>query len=297
MPDALGDNIALLPYVEAFRQTFDCETTMTIAAPYRDIIKNYLPHVRLSGSIKKVPPADSYACYYLSAWKARPTAAVADMRTLPLELVGQTILNTPKIHHPPKIIYTPTEPRSIKEPYVCIGVQASNNPKCWLNPGGWDQVVEYLKSIGYRVLCIDRERRCTNWGMTVEAPRGAEDFSGAYNLIDRINQLAYADFFIGLGSGLSWLAWAVDIPIVLISGISEPWCEFASAYRVHNPLVCHGCFNQRPHETHQILECLNGNFDGERKYECSKKISARMVIDAIERLIDDHNLLERRRAD
>ena len=298
---ALGDNIALLPWVEEFRQVFDCKVTVTIAEMFHGIIKNYFPHFRLSGKAKKLPPpepppADSYAQYYISAWQARPTQSTTDMRILPMELLGRTILDTPKIPRPKKIIYTPTEPRSIDQKYVCIAVQASNNPKCWLNPGGWDRVVDYLKTLGYRVLCIDRDRRCTNYDMTVEMPEGAENFSGDYNLIDRINQLAYADFFIGLSSGLAWLAWAVDIPVVIVSGITEPWFEFESAYRVNNPLVCHGCFNHRPKDSHMILDCVDRkDVPRERMYECSKKISARMVIDAIDQLIADHNLLEGRR--
>ncbi len=302
---ALGDILALLPYVEQFRRTFDCEVTCSSAFPCRDIIQTYYPHIQLTDTPINgddplpPPPEDSYACYYLSAIRARPTATTADMRIVPLELVGQTILCSSKLRRPSKKIFTPTAPRSIEQKYVCIGVQASANPKCWLNPGGWDQVIDYLKSLGYRVLCIDKDRSSTNWNMTVEMPKGAEDFSGDYTLIDRVNQLAYADFFIGISSALAWLAWSVDIPVVLISGLTAPWYEFDTPYRVYNPLVCHGCFNHRPHDVHQILECLEhkdaAERVGERLYECSKKISARSVIGAIEQLIADHNLLEGRR--
>ncbi|MBQ9478906.1 MAG: hypothetical protein IJU71_05055, partial [Selenomonadaceae bacterium] len=159
--------------------------------------------------------------------------------------------------------------------------------------GGWDCVVDHLKAMGYRVLCIDRDRRCSNYGMTVEMPAGAEDFSGSYDLIDRINQLAYADFFIGLSSGLSWLAWAVDIPVVMISGITEYWYEFASAYRVSNQTVCHGCFNSLAVDCLKIYDCPK--YHGtDRVYECSKQISARQVIAAIDRLIADRRLIPSR---
>ena len=154
-------------------------------------------------------------------------------------------------------------------------------------------MVDYLKSIGYRVLCIDRDRRCSNYGMTVEMPAGAEDFSGSYDLIDRVNQLAYADFFIGVSSGLSWLAWTVDIPVVLISGITDYWYEPASSYRVYNPLVCHGCFNDRRIDGKKILECVRWTAP-ERRYECSTKISPQQVIAAIDQLIADRRLIPSR---
>ncbi len=278
----LGDNLALLPYVEEFRRTFECEVTLKIPAPFHEIIRQYYPHFTLVDEV----PDDSYACFYMAAWVRTPVASTCDMRALPLEMVGHTILATSKIPQPSKKIFTPTKPRAIEQKYVCIGVQSSATTKTWLNPGGWDHVVDYLKSLGYRVLCIDRDRKCSNLGLTVEMPKGAEDFSGDYTLIDRVNQLAYADFFIGLGSGLSWLAWSIDIPVILISGISEPWCEFASAYRVHNPLVCHGCYNDLRVALQKCLECPRfKDTDPERAFECSKKISARMVINTIDRLI------------
>lgn len=280
----LGDNLAFFPYVEEFLRAFDCRLTCTVPKPLREIFARYHSEAAIENEL----PEDSYACFYLSAWSNLPIATASDMRAMPLELFAQSILS-PRLSRPSKIIYSPSKPRSIEEPYVCIGVQASYNPKGWLNPNGWDAVVEHLKRLGYRVLCIDRDRKCSNYGLTIEMPRGAEDFSGDYSLLDRINQLAYADFFVGLSSGLAWLAWAVDIPVVMISGITEPWYEFDTPYRVSNPLVCHGCFNSLALDPTKILDCTL--FKGtDRIYECSKNISARQVIDAIERLIEDKNL-------
>ena len=280
----LGDNVAMLPYAEAFRRAFDCEVTCKVFDVFDGILENYYPQLRPS----KALPDDSYACYYFSGWMNLPIATPADMRSMPMELFGRAILNTPKIR-PSKIIYRPTKPRLIKEKYVCIAVQASYTPKCWFAPDGWEQVINHLKALGYRVLCIDKNRKSTNYGLTVEMPEGVEDLSGNYNLIDRVNQLAYADFFIGLSSGLSWLAWAVDIPVVMISGITEYWYEFETAYRVSNQTVCHGCFNSLAVDPLKILDCPK--YKGtDRAYECSKSISARQVIDAVDQLIADNRL-------
>ena len=277
---ALGDNIALLPYVEQFRRTFDCKVSCTVPPPLREIVQTYYTNVELTNEL----PEDSYACFYMAAWVNMPFAAPCDPRTLTLEAIGKSILCSPLLSIPKKIIYTPTKPRSIKEKYVCIGVQASAPNKCWLNPDGWDQVINHLKALGYRVLCIDRDRKCSNYGLTVEMPEGVEDLSVDYTLIDRVNQLAYADFFIGVSSGLAWLAHAVDIPVVMISGITEHWYEFATPYRIFNPLVCHGCFNDMRVDFNRVPHCVSYK-DAARKYECSKKISTRQVIDAVDRLV------------
>ena len=117
-------------------------------------------------------------------------------------------------------------------------------------------------------------------------PEGAEDFTGDLPLRERINLLAYAEFFIGLGSGLSWLAWAVDIPVILISGITATWFEFDTPYRIANKLVCFGCHNDTTIKWGDYEKCPRHK-NTTRAYECSTKISAQQVIDAIDQLLED----------
>ena len=169
-----------------------------------------------------------------------------------------------------KIIFRPTKPRQIKEPYVCIAVQTSATFKTWLNPGGWNSVVDYLKRLGYRVLCIDKNREQTDHGFTVKMPEGAEDFTGDISLSERVNLLAYAEFFIGMPSGLSWPAQAADCPVVLISGITPVWFEFSTPYRVINRLICFGCHNDINLKWGDYENCPRHK-GTDRVYECSKK--------------------------
>ena len=48
-------------------------------------------------------------------------------------------------------------------------------------------------------------------------------------------------------SGLSWLAWAVGTPVVMISGFTHPTNEFATPYRVINYHACNSCWNDVRH--------------------------------------------------
>ena len=104
--------------------------------------------------------------------------------------------------------------------------------------------------------------------------------------------LYHAEFFIGLGSGLAWLADAVNCPVVMICGFSQDWFEFDTPWRVANRNVCNGCFNETDVRALSFLykrRCPH--YDGtEREFECQKKITPRQVINAIERLIVDENL-------
>ena len=53
-------------------------------------------------------------------------------------------------------------------------------------------------------------------------PNGVTKFVGG-TLQDVIDDLSTCEFFIGLSSGLSWLAWACELPVVIVSGFSEKW--------------------------------------------------------------------------
>ena len=74
-------------------------------------------------------------------------------------------------------------------------------------------------------------------------PNGAEDQTGDKPLAERVRLLKHAEFFVGLSSGLSWLAWAAGTPVVMISGFTHPTNEFDTPYRVINYHACNSCWN------------------------------------------------------
>lgn len=279
---ALGDNITLFPYMDVFQRAYGCKISCTVPKYLQELVKTYYPHIEQTETL----PYDTYATYYMAACINVPIAANFDSRAIPLLNIGRTILSDSLMGKVNRIIFKPTKERQIKEPYVCIAVQASTTAKSWLYPGGWDIVVDYLKQRGYRVLCIDKERECTNYGNTVKMPEGAEDFTGDIPLMERVNMLAYADFFITISSGLSWVAWSLNIPVLMISGITHSWYEFDTPYRVSNNVVCQGCFNDLRVD---LAECYNcKRYQGtDRQFECSKKISPKRVLQVLEKLIAD----------
>ena len=91
------------------------------------------------------------------------------------------------------------------------------------------------------------------------------------------------EFFIGVGSGLSWVAWTLGIPTVLISGFSKPISEFGgdNVVRIFNSSVCNGCYNRFRLDAGDWNWCPDQK-DTERQFECTKSITSKMVIDAIE---------------
>ena len=270
----LGDIISLLPYVKAFKDFYRCDVKIFIESYLREFATYLYPELIQVDSVT----FDNYATYYPAMCVGDYPVKPLDVRNEPMERSHRKILGLNIL--PNKPTFKPTEPRQIAEPYVCIGVQASYAKKCWHWQGGWDIVVDYLKSLGYRVLCIDKNAQEIDDGFTICKPKNAEDFTGNFSIMQRANMLYYAEFFIGLGSGLSWLANAVNCPVVMICGFSQDWFEFYTPYRVANRLVCNGCFNDV--RVDFIKNRCPYHQGTERELECQKKISPQQVINAIE---------------
>ena len=93
------------------------------------------------------------------------------------------------------------------------------------------------------------------------------------------------EFFMGLGSGLSWLAWALEKPVVLISGFSEPYSEFdIECERVHNKDVCNSCYNRHKFDPGKWDWCPDNN-----DFICTKSITPDMVKHSIDNVIKKLN--------
>ena len=289
--NAMGDTIAWIPYAMEYKKQHGCEIYYAMVPYMAELLAHDYPDIHFIGPDER--PEGIYASYYLGAFFPSTNREFQPMswKILGLQKNIAGILGL-KLENLPTHITPTDKTRKIKEPYVCIASQASNQPKYWNNPNGWYETVKYLKSIGYRVLCIDKEH-CYGLGYHRNMiPYGAEDFTGDIPLTERVNMLYHADFFIGLGSGLSWLAWAVGKPVIMISGFSLPVTEFYTPYRVINYNVCNGCWEDDNYQfDHGDFEwCPRHKGDINRQFECTRSISHMQVILMIQRLMADHHL-------
>ena len=290
----LGDVLAWVPYAENFRQKHKCELYCSMADELAELLSKSYPKITFVHPESR--PEGLYASYYIGIFFPCDDRLhqPSDFRVRGLHKNAAMILGLDEDGEPKDIsvkLYPNDKERKIKAPYVCIAAQASGQAKYWNNGAGWINVVRYLKEKGYRVLCIDRENvYCVNSSFNI-IPYGAEDFTGNLPLQERVNLLSHADFFVGLSSGLSWLANGVGIPVVMISGFTLPFNEFPTPYRVINYHVCNGCWNDTQivfdHKDFEWCPRLKGT---ERKYECSRYITPEAVIKVIDRLMADYKL-------
>lgn len=275
---SLGDTLAWIPYCEEFRLKHDCE--LIVSTFMNNLFFETYPHIKFVEPGEMIP--NIYAQYELG-WFYNQNGTYdenrhpSDFKLQPLQKTATDILGLNYEEIRPKLLL----PNVKKNKKVGIGFHSTAQAKYWNNPSGWQEVVDYLNNLGYECVIYSKEG---NGYMGNKYPKGVKLYKGG-SLQDIINEFATCEFFVGLGSGLSWLAWACELPVVLISGFSEKWAETKlDTYRVINENVCHGCFNW------DRLDASDWNWCPQHKgtnrmFECSKQITSEMVIKKINKII------------
>jgi autotransporter strand-loop-strand O-heptosyltransferase len=281
----LGDLLGWFPYAVKFQQQHGCRLTCAMSELLIPLFRDTYPDIRFV-THEQVEPEQFYATYSIGLFfdDADCVWQPCDFRLVGLHRTAAYILGVDPAEMSPHITLE-DDTRPIAEPYVCIAVQSTSQAKYWNNPGGWRGVVHFLRENGYRVVCIDQKSAHGHGIVWNHIPHGAEDETGDVPLIERARWLKHAEFFVGLSSGLAWLAWAVGTPVVLISGLSHPINEFATPYRVINYHACNSCWNDARHrfDHHDFLWCPR-HADTPRQFECTRLITADQVTAAIRRI-------------
>ena len=238
---AIGDTIAWFPYVEEFRKKYNCQVICSTF--HNDWFKSKYPNIEFvlpGSSINNLYTSYSIGWHYKNA-KYDNSYHPNDFKSQPLQKTPTDILGLKFIEISPKIKKLP--PTSIKEKYVTISIQSTSQAKYWNHPTGWQQVVDYLHNKGYKVAVVDKHKHFGIENFMNSVPECDYHFHNK-SLDEIMSIIKGAEFHIGIGSGLSWLAWALNTPTVLISSFSKPWCEFqTNCARIYKETLNSGYFN------------------------------------------------------
>lgn len=157
---------------------------------------------------------------------------------------------------------------------ITIGPETIKEISQWNYGGtnGWQEVVNSLHRGGYDVYNISYENT-----MNLQNVKG---FHGHDDINVAIDHIVSSRFFVGLSSGLSWLAWAYGVPVVMIANFTKKENEF-DCFRVVNENVCNGCFNIFPNIKSKCPIYLGTK----KENECHLSITPEMVIEKINEAI------------
>jgi len=264
---ALGDNIAWMPYVEAFRQKWGCQ--VIVSTFWNNLFQNQYPELEFvnPGSVAH----NLYAQYKIGCYDNDFTRNKNNWREIPLQKVAADALGLNYIEIRTKV--SVKEIPRIGRRYVCISDHSTMQSKYWNYPGGWQEIVNYLGDLAFDVVAVSKDPT----GLTKIVPINNKTIDESASIINN------CEFFIGVGSGLSWLAWALNKKVIMVSGFSDPFTEFISDnFRLSPPPnICHGCFNDASLPFDRSWEWCPRN----KNYECTRTITPEMVKERIDHLI------------
>jgi autotransporter strand-loop-strand O-heptosyltransferase len=253
---SLGDTIAWAGYALEFQNKHNCHV---ILSTFWNKILDY-PELEL------VEPGTTINCYalYRIGWKWDENKEPVLCNTIPLQQAATNILG---------LDYKPLRPRINhsnefgipSEKYIAIATNSTMECKFWTREG-WQEVINYFHRLGYDVYNVSKEdnpfENCTKIKDT--------------SIKSTMDVIRRAKLFIGLSSGLSWLAWALNQKVVMISNFTEADHEF-DCYRVTKPDVCNSCWNDPNIKLDPHWNWCPRN----KNFECQRSIPSSMVIDKI----------------
>jgi autotransporter strand-loop-strand O-heptosyltransferase len=247
---------------------------------YNDLFKNQYPDIEFvePGSVVN----NIYAQYRLGIFKTddgkiNTNYHPSDPKKLPLMKVASDILGLDYVELKPKL---PVLGKN-KKKRVSIAIHSTAQCKYWNNPNGWQEVVNYLNKLGYEVRLLSKEE---DGYMGNKNPKGVVQQPQS-NIEEIMKVIQESEFFIGISSGLSWLAWATNTPTVLISGFTDDILEPKDGvYRVINKNVCNSCWSHHEFDPGDWNWCPVFK-NTKKQFECSKTITSSDVIKEIEKII------------
>lgn len=270
---SLGDTLAWFPALVEFGKVRKCE--VHAATFWNHILHKEYPEVVFIDP-EKVDLGPYFAAFKIGTYHSDYDRNKNNWRPIPLQQVSTDLLGLPFKEVRPKVTRS-EEGRPIPERYVAISEFSTFQGKFWLYPNGWQIIIDYLHSIGFKVMCISREKTRLKHvipmnGKTIE---------------ETIRNLQHAEFSMTVASGLAWLSWALDVPNLIISGFTDPISEFSEGYRVHNSNVCHGCYN----DPNLFFDRANWLWCPRNKsFECTRSLTPEMVKEEIDRLLSEKGI-------
>ena len=257
---SLGDTIGASPYFEKYRQTSGNE--VYVSCSLHEMLQPIYPN------IKFLPYGFKNTSLFNEFFDLEFKFDV------PLQKGFSDQLNLEYEEIRPRIDFKDKEkPYSGK--YACVALQSTTQSRYWNRDGAWEQLFSKLKSAGITPISLDQFNSFGVSGHFNNLPGNCVDKTGL-PLDEVIQYLQHCDFFIGLSTGLSWLAHAMQKHVVLISGSTHEWCEPKNdVTRIINKAVCHGCFNEpdkTPFNSGDWLWCPH-NSGTTDQFICSKSIT------------------------
>jgi autotransporter strand-loop-strand O-heptosyltransferase len=233
---SLGDNIAWVPYAVDFGKKHNCNV---ILSTFYNSFFEGLPEYN---DVKFVTPGSTVNCktvYKIGWFKKDGKWDDTDrnknqVNLIPLQQTATDVLGL-DFYELNYGINVKNENISFNKPYFVFAPNSTAGCKEWPYEY-WPILAKLLNEIGYDVISITKNK--------FNIPNTKNIWGKSLNYVANI--LQNASGFVGLGSGLSWLNWALNKHTYMINGFSKDGHEFSTNItKIYND-NCIFCWN---HET------------------------------------------------
>lgn len=235
---SMGDTLAWSPYAIEFAKKHDCKVILST------FHNNWFRNLESYKDIEFIKPGESTNCYvvYNIGWFKDDAGKwekidhyPTPVNLIPLQQTATDILGLEFFEVNHGINFIPKH-RPMSKQYVVFGPQATSGCKEWVYEY-WVELASSLTKMGYKVVVLSQK------------PFYIEE---TLNIINRdidtvMNYLYHAKFFIGLGSGLSWLNWSLGKHTYMINGFSVEGHEFTKNITKITKNACIKCWNDEVH--------------------------------------------------
>jgi autotransporter strand-loop-strand O-heptosyltransferase len=283
LSNSIGDTIASTPYVSEYQKRHNVNVIFNINEPFIFLLNEVYENIQFISRNNIVEYDEKISIDYVFNKSIQSGYA---------EQLG--FENPPYIR---PVVSIPELLRPIKNKYIALGVHSTCQVKYWYHPNGlksqgdatnWNELSSILRKRGYTPVTVEKDEMYGVPPFYNGIPSKSNKQVGK-TILEAANIINHSEFYIGLSSGMSWIAHALGKKVVMISNFTEDWNEFDLSLddyiRITDKSVCHGCWNK-----------INVDFefnkddwywcplhkDTERQFECHKSISVSDVMEKIE---------------
>lgn len=277
---ALGDSIIAMPYISKYQKDQECDLYVKINKKFYFLFKETYPNLKFTDNKEGFDEIILIRYWFK---KNIQEGFAIDLGYKNWEYIKPSLKILPKS-------------RPIKNKYVVLGIHSTQQLKYWNHPDGkisqklspnWNRLCAMLRKKGYTPIIVERDELFGVDPYWNGLPKKANKKIGI-SLEETINYIQHAEFFIGLSSGLTWLAHALGTKVVMISNFTEDWHEIPLKYpdykRITNKSVCHGCFakanTEYEYDPSNWYWCPKHE-NTPRQFECHTSITPDMVMEQI----------------
>jgi autotransporter strand-loop-strand O-heptosyltransferase len=231
---SIGDTLAWAPYAVDFAGKHSCKVILCT------FHNNWFMGLEDYKDLDFINPGESVGCYahYKLGWFRDDNGGWKkfdhypnQVNLIPLQQTATDILGLP-FEEKNYGVNLKIGKRPIDKKYVVFGPESTAGCKEWTYEY-WVTLTSMLRKVGYEVVLLTKRPYHIH---------GVKNISGR-SFDEAATYLHHAEFFVGLGSGLSWLNWSLGKHTYMINGFAEDGHEFTNNLTKITNNLCIKCWN------------------------------------------------------